>query len=87
MELEPDLTKVDPGRGETLAKLQELANKKINIMADESLDDDTKAERINGLVMDGCSVEDLCLTFQYSPSSAVYEYEVNLTKKYIVSLK
>ena len=87
MELDPDLTKVDPGRGETLAKLQELANKKINIMADESLDDDTKAERINGLEMDGCSVEDLCLTFQYSPSSAVYEYEVNLTNEYLFSVK
>ena len=76
MELTPDLVKVDPGRGETLHKLQDLANKKINIMADETLDDDTKAERINGLEMDGCSVEDLCLTFQYSPSSAVYQYEV-----------
>jgi len=75
LELDPDLTKVDPGRGETLAKLQELANRKINIMADESLDDDTKAERINGLEMDGCAVEDLCLSFQYSPSSAVYQYE------------
>ena len=49
-------------------------------MADESLDDDSKAERINGLEMDGCAVEDLCLTFQYSPSSAVYQYEVCFIK-------
>ena len=76
LELHPDLVQVDPGRGATLGKLQELVNKKSNIMSDESLDDDTKAELINSLELDGCCVEDLCLTFQYSPSSAAYEYEV-----------
>ena len=80
LELDPDLSQVDPGRGESLAKLQALVIKKNNIMADESLDDDSKAERINGLEMDGCAVEDLCLTFQYSPSSAVYQYEVCSSK-------
>merc|ERR1719471_559895 len=74
LELE-DLVLVDPGRGETLSKLQELVNKKNNIMSDESLDDDTKAKMINSLEMDGCPVEDLCLSFQYSPSSSVYQYE------------
>ena len=72
-----DLVLVDPGRGETLSKLQELVNRKNSIMMDESPDEDTKAERVNSLEMDGCLVEDLCLTFQYSPSSGVYQYEVS----------
>ena len=55
-------------------------NKKSNFMSDESLDDDTKAELVNSLELDGCCVEDLCLTFQYSPSSAAYEYEVTSAK-------
>ena len=77
LELE-DLQLVDPGRGETLSKLQELVNKKMTIMLDETLDEDTKAEKVNSLEIDGCLVEDLCLTFQYSPSSAVYQYEVHI---------
>ena len=44
-------------------------------MHDETLGDDEKAEQIHGLTLDGCAVEDLCLTFQYSPSSAVYGYQ------------
>ena len=44
-------------------------------MHDEALGDDEKAEQIHGLTLDGCAVEDLCLTFQYSPSSAVYGYQ------------
>ena len=71
-----DLVKVDPGRGETLHKLQELVNKKNNIMMDESLEEDRKAEMINSLELDGVSVEDLCLTFQFSPSSCVHQYQV-----------
>jgi len=70
-----DLCQVDPGRGETLLKLQNLVNKKNNIMLDDSLDDDSKASLINSLQLDGCSVEDLCLTFQYSPTCAAYQYQ------------
>ena len=78
-----DLVLVDPGRGETLSKLQELVNRKNSIMMDESLDEDTKAERVNSLEMDGCLVEDLCLTFQYSPSSGVYQYEVRFLNVFV----
>jgi len=45
-------------------------------MSDEALDDDTKAEMINNLDLDGCLVEDLGITFQYSPGSSVFGYEV-----------
>ena len=75
LELE-DLELVDPGRGGVLTKLQALVTKKSQIMSDEALDDDTKAEMINSLELDGCPVEDLGLTFQYSPGSSVYGYQV-----------
>jgi len=35
---------------------------------DEAVDDDTKAEVINSLDLDGCLVEDLGITFQCSPA-------------------
>merc|ERR1712117_871139 len=75
LELE-DLELVDPGRGGVLTKLQSLVTKKGQIMSDEALDDDTKAEMINNLDLDGCLVEDLGITFQYSPGSSVFGYEV-----------
>ena len=76
LELE-DLELVDPGRGGVLTKLQALVTKKNQIMSDETLDDDTKAETINSIELDGFPVEDLGLTFQYSPGSSVFGYEVN----------
>ena len=76
LELE-DLELVDPGKGGVLTKLQALVTKKNQIMSDETLDDDTKAEMINSIELDGCPVEDLGLTFQYSPGSSVFGYEVN----------
>ena len=32
--------------------------------------------QVNGLKLDGADIHDLGLTFHYSPSSAVYQYEV-----------
>ena len=81
-----DLVSVDPGRGESLKKLQDLVNKKNVIMSDEALDDDDRAEMINSLTLDGVSVEDLCLTFQYCPGSSVYQYEVNITEMLLYSI-
>jgi E3 ubiquitin-protein ligase HECTD1 len=62
-----DLKEIDPDRGQFLVKLQELVNEKQNIFNDEDL---TKL----GLDMNGIQVklEDLDLTFQYSPSSRVF---------------
>ena len=67
-----------------LTKLHALVTKKNQIMSDETLDDDTKAETINSIELDGCPVEDLGLTFQYSPGSSVFGYEVNYYVKGVV---
>ena len=40
---------MDPGRGSVLAKLQDLAGQKAAVLGEEQLDEDTKAERVNGL--------------------------------------
>ena len=49
-----------------LTKLQAPVTKKSQITSD-----DTNAKIINSLELDGCPVEDLGLTFQYSPGSSV----------------
>ena len=76
MKLE-DLELVDPGRDGVLSKLHALVTKKNQIMSDKILDDDTKAEMIKIIELDGCPVKDLGLTFQYSTGSSVFGYEVN----------
>jgi len=70
-----DLEVVDPGRGKVLMQLQELCAAKLAIMVDDDLSEDEKAEKVNGLKLDGADIHDLGLTFHYSPSSAVYQYE------------
>ena len=40
---------MDPGRGSVLAKLQDLASQKAAVLGEDQLDEDTKAERVNGL--------------------------------------
>ena len=40
-------------------------------LSDDQLDEDTKAELIHGLTLDGARVEDLAITMEYSPSSKV----------------
>ena len=53
------------------------------IMPDETLEDDSKAEMINSLELDDSSMEDLGLTCQYSHGSSVLGYEmVNLKPGY-----
>ena len=59
-----DLIEIDPNRGEFLAKLQELVNEKQNILNDEDLN--KLSLNMNGV---NVKIEDLGLTFQYSPSS------------------
>jgi len=62
-----DLVEIDPNRGQFLVKLQELVNEKHNILNEEDLNK-------LSLDMNGVSVkiEDLGLTFQYSPSSRIF---------------
>ena len=78
---------MDPGRGSVLTKLQELASQKAAVLGEDQLDEDTKAERVNGLQvktvvaretaltyflqLDGADICDLAMTMEYSPSSKV----------------
>jgi len=70
-----DLAEVDPGRGSVLTRLQEVASQKAAILGDDNMDEDTKAERVNSLKLDGADIEDLAMTMEYSPSSKVYGYD------------
>ena len=78
LELE-DLELVDPGRGGVLTKLQSLVTKKGQIMSDEALDDDTKAEVINSLTW-----MDALWKILASPSSTVLEVQYLDTRYYII---
>ena len=66
-----DLVEIDPNRGEFLIKLQDLVNQKQNMVNDAEWDELTlnmgQEEGTNKV-----KVEDLGLTFQYSPSSRIF---------------
>lgn len=70
-----DLAAVDTGRGSVLIKLQQIAASKAAIMADDLIGEEEKQKQVEELNMDGAKIEDLGLTFQYSPSSSLYGYE------------
>ena len=46
-----------------------MAAEKAAILSEENLEEDTKAERVNNLTLDGAAIEDLGMTMEYSPSS------------------
>jgi len=52
-----------------------VASQKAAILGDDNMDEDTKAERVNSLKLDGADIEDLAMTMEYSPSSKVYGYD------------
>jgi hypothetical protein len=96
-----DLVKIDPQRGHFLQKLQELAAQKQNVLAtfdeteenDEDLDSNSKfSKALEKLTIEHngheIKLDDLQLTFQYSPSSAVFKLErVNgLFQRYLMKL-
>ena len=62
-----DLVEIDPNRGEFLHKLQDLVNHKQNLINESEWEDLT-------LTMGGqkVKIDDLGLTFQYSPSSRIF---------------
>ena len=49
--------------------VHQVAAEKASILSEEALDEDTKAERVNNLTLDGAAIEDLGMTMEYSPSS------------------
>ena len=71
-----DLVEIDPNRGEFLIKLQDLVNQKQNMVNESEWDELTL--NMGGLSQDqegtlnNVKVEDLGLTFQYSPSSRIF---------------
>ena len=74
-----DLAYVDPVRGEFLLQIQDLANQKQAILSQSDLGDEVKAAKIADLKLNYqgalVALEDLCLTFQYSPSSSVFGFD------------
>ena len=71
-----DLSEADPGRGAFLVRLQALAGQKAALLADDTLGEEERRAEMDRLTVDGARLEDLDLTFQYSPSSKVFGYEV-----------
>lgn len=71
-----DLYDIDPIRATFLKQIQELVKQKQRIMQDHSLSAEAKAHQIQNLCINHASgpvlLEDLALTFAYSPSSSVY---------------
>ena len=72
-----DLVEIDPNRGEFLIKLQDLVNQKQNLVNDSEWDELTLNMSIKGQedpkgTLNNVKVEDLGLTFQYSPSSRIF---------------
>ena len=77
-----DLAEVDPGRGGVLLKMHQLATTKSSILSDDSMTEEEKQQEVESLLLDGAKIEDLGLTFQYSPSSGAYGYQVDKTGFY-----
>lgn len=73
-----DLTEVDRQRGNFLKTLQDLVVKKQAITSRLDLTEDEKMALLDKLTLayedHEVSLEDLCLTFQFSPSSSVFGF-------------
>lgn len=75
-----DLSEVDPVRGKFLKELRELAARKARIAQDNTLSPESKAHQIQNLSLNLCNagpvvrLEDLAITFTYSPSSKVFGF-------------
>lgn len=75
---EDDLYEIDPIRASFLKQIRELIKQKQRILQDHSLSPEARAHQIQNLCLMHSSgpvlLEDLALTFTYSPSSSVYEF-------------
>ena len=73
-----DLYDIDFIRASFLKQIQDLAKEKQKIMLDHNLSAEVKSHQIQNLSLNHSSepvlIEDLALTFTYSPSSKVFEY-------------
>ncbi|KAK3734839.1 hypothetical protein QZH41_011760, partial [Actinostola sp. cb2023] len=78
--LDKDLSTIDPLRAKFLENLKQLVSRRKEILKDETLSNSEKKAKVQNLkfkTSNGveCHLEDLGLTFQYSPSSKVYGFE------------
>lgn len=73
-----DLYEIDTHRARFLKQIQDLVKRKVKIMQDHNLSVETKAHQIQNLSLNPSSdpilLEDLALTFTYSPSSKIFGY-------------
>lgn len=73
-----DLYDIDPIRATFLKQIQELVKQKQKIMQDHNLSAESKAHQIQNLCLNHSSgpvlLEDLALTFTYSPSSNIFGF-------------
>ncbi|KAJ8931073.1 hypothetical protein NQ314_016102 [Rhamnusium bicolor] len=73
---EDDLYDIDPIRANFLKQIRDLVKQKQKIMQDHTLTPETRAHQIQNLCLNHSSgpvlLEDLALTFTYSPSSSVF---------------
>ena len=71
-----DFTTTNPFLAKFLGSLEVLSEEKRAILSDSSLTETQKQEKLENLTLPGTSakLEDLCLFFQFTPSSTVYGY-------------
>merc|ERR1719433_414923 len=79
-----DLVEIDPNRGKFLIKLQDLVNQKQNMVNESEWDELTlnmggsSQDQDSEGTLNNVKVEDLGLTFQYSPSSRIFGLDVGI---------
>jgi len=71
-----DFTATNPYLAKFLSSLDVLGEQKRSILSDTTLTESQKQEKLDGLNLPGTSakLEDLCVFFQFTPSSHVYDY-------------
>ncbi|XP_044733919.1 E3 ubiquitin-protein ligase HECTD1 isoform X2 [Chrysoperla carnea] len=73
-----DLFEIDPIRATFLKQIHDIVQRKLKIMQDNSLSTETKLHQIQNLSLNTPSgpilLEDLALTFTYSPSSRIFGF-------------
>lgn len=76
---EEDMYDIDPIRANFLKQIRDLVKRKQKILQDHTLSPETRAHQIQNLCFNHASgpvlLEDLALTFTYSPSSSVFGFQ------------
>lgn len=71
-----DLYEIDPYRANFLRQVDDLVQRRSRILQDTTLDPQQKQYQLQNLCLSGgVNLEDLALTFTYSPGSKIYNYQ------------